>query len=295
MTRRSLLAAALAAVPARSGSRICRDRLSAITDEIARMPADAIAFARQYGLRWLELRNVPGTRREYFSLPEAELRQAAGEFAAAGLRLSFLNTSMLKYTLPGTQPANPRVRLDSPRFGKRLEELSQAIAAARILGVDKIRVFTFSRVAEPELLLPRLAEVIGELVRVAEKAKVRLLVENEGSTNTATAAETAALLKSLRSPALGVNWDPLNGSRFQEQPFPEGYRRLPVKRIGNVQVKGRSILPGEQRLDWAAILRALAADGYRGQIGLETHIAGEGLIQASHDAMRELLRLAEAS
>jgi len=295
MTRRQLLAAPLAAIPVRAGQRIGRSRLSAVTDEIARTPADAIAFARQYGLEWLELRSVPGSRREYFTLPEAEARAVAAEFRAAGIRISFLNSSMLKYPLPGTTLANPRARTESPRFDKRLEELKQAIGVAHILGVDKIRIFTFTRTQEPEKLVERLAEIIGPLARVAEKEKVQLLVENEGSTNTATCGETAALLKLVPSRALGVNWDPLNGIRFPEKPFPDGYRLLPMKRLGNVQVKGKSLLPGPELMDWATILRTLAKDGYRGQVGLETHIFGDGQIQASHDSIREMLRLVEAS
>ncbi len=295
MTRREWIGTTLAAAApaAADDHRIGRSSLSAITDEIARSPAGAIDFARQYGLRWLELRNVPGARGEFFRLPEDELKTAARELEAARIGISFLNTSMLKYMLPGTEPVNPRARGGSSRFDQRLVELRQAIEAARILGASKIRIFAFSRVAEPEKLLDRLAGLIAEMCRIAEKEDMRLLIENEGSTNIASCAETAALLKRVSSPALGVNWDPLNATRMEEIPFPDGYEKLPKDRIGNVPIKGRTVLPGPERLDWAAVFRRLAADGYRGQIGLETHIFGEGQIQASHDSMREILRIVE--
>ena len=69
---------------------------------------------------------------------------------------------------------------------------------------------------------------------------------------------------------------------------------LPKKRVMNVQIKGRSILDGPQKLDWRAIFDTLAKDGYKGQVGLETHIFGEVQIQASHDSMKEILKLVRA-
>ncbi len=296
MRRREFLAAGLACGQLRAAGRIDRSRVSAITDEIARSPQDAIAFARQYRLRWVELRGVPGGRASYFELGENELRQAARELADNGLKVSFLNTSMLKYMLPGTEPANPRA--NTPRaeamFARRMESLKQALDAAHVFGTDKVRVFTFARVQEPAGLLSRLADIVGEMTEVAARAKVRLLVENEGSCNVATCVEVAALLKAVPSPWFGVNWDPMNGLRFQEAPYPDGYALLPKDRLGNVQIKGRSLLEGPQQLNWAAIFRALEADGYAGQVGLETHY-GENRIQSSHDSMQTILRIVEPS
>jgi L-ribulose-5-phosphate 3-epimerase len=303
MTRREFLiasgAASLGAAP-----RVDRTRISVITDEAAPSPAEAVAFARQYGLKWVELRAVPGAKTYYQFLPEAELRAAAEELAAAGLRVSFLNTGLLKFPLPGTEPLRyrnetpearaKRVARDQAQFDRRMDELRQAIRAAHILGTDKVRIFAFTRVADPPSLLPRIAEILEPMVREAEREGVRLLVENEGSCNVATCAETAALLKLLPSRHLGVNWDALNGAAHNETPFPEGYHLLPKDRIGNVQIKGRSVLEGPQRLDWPAIFEAMARDGYTGCFGLETHIFGPELFQKSHECMREILRLVGA-
>jgi len=302
MRRREFVAAGLAAPGVLYGNnRIDRSRVSAITDEIARSPAEAIAFARQYGLKWLELRNVPGARVTYFTLPEEEIRAAAKEFDQNGIGISFLNTGLLKFRMPGTELARKREETpeqrakreaaDQRQFDSRLEDLRKAIRAAHILGTDKIRVFTFFRVVEPEALFPRIAEILGEMAAVAEREKVRLLIENEGACNVVSCKETAALLKLLPSKAIGINWDPMNGLAQKEPPYPDGYALLPKKRIGNVQIKGRSLLPGPQWLDWKAIFAALAKDGYQGQVGLETHIFDDRLIEHSHESMKEILRL----
>src|SRR5258705_6399289 len=109
MTRRELLIASLAssALFAKT-NKIGRSRLSAITDEIAKTPAEAIAFAKKYGLEWLELRDVPGRKTVYNELPEEELKTAAKEFKEAGIKISFMNTGMLKFGLPGTEPKRNR-------------------------------------------------------------------------------------------------------------------------------------------------------------------------------------------
>ncbi|MGH9719969.1 MAG: sugar phosphate isomerase/epimerase family protein [Bryobacteraceae bacterium] len=311
MTRRDLLLTSLAPVALSAKSRIERSRLSAITDEIANSPDDAIAFAKQYGLKWVELRAVPnkrgaeprpGPRGEYALLPEEAVKAAAAQLSAAGLRVSFLNTSLLKFTWPGTEPVRRRPETDEARarrlksegerFERRMEDLNKAIRAAHILGVDRIRVFTGTRVEEPRKLFGRMADVLGEMARVAEKQKVQLLVENEGSCNIATSAETADLLAMLPSKAIGINWDPLNEVSQKQAPFPGGYNLLPKKRIGNVQIKGRSVLEGPQKLDWKAIFSALDRDGYKGKIGLETHIF-ESLIESSHASMKAILSLLE--
>ncbi|MBI3683354.1 MAG: sugar phosphate isomerase/epimerase [Acidobacteria bacterium] len=300
VSRRGLLAACFA-MPLPGKARMDVSRISAITDEIARSSQDAVSFAKQYGLQWLELRNVPGTRKEYAWLPEAELRSEAKLLDDSGLRVSFLNTSLMKCVLPGVEPVRwakdpaekkaQRMRPEIEKFERRLEDLGKAIRTARILGVDKVRVFTGWRGANPEALLPRVAGIINEMAPVAEKEKIHLLVENEGACNVATSAELAALMRLAPSKWVGINWDPLNVTAHKEVPYPDGYNLLPKKRIGNVQIKGRSVLDGPQKLDWRAIFDALLKDGYKGQVGLETHIFGDGQIQASHDSMKEILKL----
>ena len=297
--RKFLLSGVAAAAAALASNRIDRSRISVITDETARSPEAAIAFIKQYRLQWAELRGVPGGKKQrYAQLPAAQVKQAARQFTDNGIRVSFLNASLLKYTLPGTEPVNSKSRRPDTgeKYKQHLDSLRNAIEAAQILGVDKVRVFTFRRVKDPAGLLSRIADIIGEMVEIATREKIHLLVENEASTNVATCAELVALMKLLPSPWLGINWDPLNGTRYHEPPYPDGYAKLPKQRIANVQIKGKSILPGyDEKLDWAAIFAALSRDGYQGQCGLETHIFGDGQIQASRDSMKAILRIVEPS
>ncbi|MFN7932738.1 MAG: sugar phosphate isomerase/epimerase family protein [Bryobacteraceae bacterium] len=302
LTRRDLLALAASTLPLSAAKgRIDISRVSAITDEIARSSKDAVAFAKQYGLKWLELRSVPGSKKEYFTLSEAELRAEAKLLDENGIRVSFLNTSLMKVMIPGIEPVRwqkepedrraARLKSDTEKFNRRLDDLQKALHAAKIFGVDKVRVFTGWRGPDVKAHLPRVAEIINEMAPLAAKEKTYLLIENEGACNVATSQEMAALVKMVPSKWVGINWDPLNETSQKDIPYPDGYNLLPKKRILNVQIKGRSILDGPQKLDWKAIFDGLMKDGYKGQVGLETHIFGDGQIQASHDSMKEILKL----
>src|ERR1700727_3859601 len=107
MDRRTFLAATVAAaIPSPAAPRrIDSSRVSAITDEVSRSPAEAIEFAHKFGMQWLSLRDVPSNDPKKISYHELEpdmLRQAKAEFKDAGIGISFLDTPFLKFTMPGT-------------------------------------------------------------------------------------------------------------------------------------------------------------------------------------------------
>jgi len=310
MQRRTFLASSLAAGAASTimhgatARRIDRARISAITDEIAKSPAEALAFAKEYGLKWLELRDVPHLaeepKRSYWQLDPAELAAAVREFKDAGIRISFLNTSLLKFGLPGTEPRrrtpetpdarDKRLPREQAQFDRRLDDLGKAIRCAHALDVPLIRVFTFSRIEEPDTLHQRVADILGEMARVAEKEGVKLLIENEASQNIGTSAELARFLKLLPTRTIAINWDSLNSLGLGEKPYPDGYDVLPKDRILNVQIKGKTVLDYPERMNWVPVFRALERDGYQGKLGLETHVANDVRVPQSHDAMKEILR-----
>ena len=301
MTRRQLLAASLFAPALWAKRRFDRSRLSAITDEIGKTPDESIAFAREYGLQWVELRNLPGGK-EYIYLDEPVLKATAASLRSNGLKVSFLNSSLMKFAWPGIEPARRRQEsaeaaakrkaAEGLRYERRMEDLKKALHAAQILGADKLRIFTGSRAAEPRQHYARIADILGEMAFVAEKEKIHLLVENEGSCNVGTSQESADFIKLIPSKWVGLNWDPQNSLGLKEVPFPDGYNTLPKKRILNVQYKGKGIMPdSKDKLDWKAILQALDKDGYKGCVGQETHIFDGTLIQAAHISMKEMLRI----
>ena len=302
MTRRELLAAGAAvATPVWARPHIGKLNISAITDEIGKTTDDSIAFAHQYGLKFIELRNAPEEKKEYVSLPEEKIKAHAARFASEGLKVSFLNTGCLKFAWPGMEPVRRRpeseeararrAAAEKARWEQRMEYFQKTIRCAHLMGVDKVRVFTGARVADPKSVYQRIADEIGELSKLGEREKVYLLIENEGSQNIGTSAELAAIMKLIPSRWVGLNWDPHN-AYGKETSFPDGYALLPKKRILNVQVKGKGVMPSSpEKEDWKAIMQALEKDGYKGKIGLETHIFDGTLIAAAHTSMEEIMRI----
>jgi len=276
-TRRDLLARSTVVLAARglwaARSRITKSRISAVTDEIGRTQADAIAFAKQLGLQWVELRNVPETKKEFTLLSEPELKRYATELAANKLKVSLLKTNLLR----------------SP--GRAKDDLARAVTAAHILGVDKIGVFTGARMADPAMAYPAIVKSMEELVPVAENAGVRLLIENDPSQNIGTCAELKAIMELLPSKSIGFNWDSQSALALNEaSPWPAGYAQLPRARMWNVQIRSESLSDGPHQMNWRALMDALERDGYQGEISVATENS-DGTFEKANDSIREVMHI----
>lgn len=303
MLRREFLAASVAAPALWSAPKAFdMSRISFITDETSASPDDAVAFAKKFGLKWVELREVPGAKdKTYSSLSEPELKAAAKRLREAGLKVAFFNSGGTKYPLPGTEPVNAAKMAAGWRekaqlqFDQRAEQMRRQIAASHAFDCNLLRVFAFARVTDAEKLFPRIADVLGELGEIAKKEGSRLLLENEPACNVGSCAELAGLIKLLPESTFGMNWDANNGQSMKERPFPDGYALLPKKRIEHVHMHGRTLLDPEKILDWRTIFAALVQDGFKGKAGLETHYFDGTKIEKSHLCMKELQRITGAA
>lgn len=265
-------------------ARITKSRISAITDEIGRTQTDAIAFAKQFALQWVELRNVPGSKREFAFLSEPELKRYAAELAANKLKVSILKTSLLKFPWPAPD-ANDK------RWDSRKDDLARAIAAAQIFGTDKIVIFTGARVANPATAYPAIVNAMEELIPAAENARVRLLIENDPSQNIGTCAELKAIMDLLPSKSIGFNWDPRSALALNEAlPWPNGYAHLPRARMWNVQIKSEGLSDGPQQINWRRVMEAMERDGYQGEISLATDTS-DGTFEKANDSLREVMHI----
>jgi sugar phosphate isomerase/epimerase len=294
MTRRQLLAGAAAlavAAPLSAKTRITKASISAITDEIGNTQAEAIDFAHQYGMSFIELRNLPESKKEFAKMTEPELKRSAVELASAKLKVSFLNTSMMKFNWPGLDPAATVTPINQKKWDSRKDDLANALLAANILGCDKVRVFTGSRVAHPETTYKLIVQTLEEFIPMAEKARVHLLIENEYSQNIGNSAESRDILGMLPSKTIGLNWDPGNAQELKEIPFPDGYALVPKDRILNIQFKASNTLYGPDKMDWKGVLEALEKDNYEYKLGLETHGDAALRMEHAHASMDEMMHV----
>jgi sugar phosphate isomerase/epimerase len=217
-----------------------------------------------------------------------------------------MNTSLLKFTWPGMEAARAprndtperkekRIATEQKRFDARMDDLGKALTAAKILGCDKVRVFTGTRTADPKSTYARIAEVFTPMIDEASRHKIHLLVENEASQNIATSEEIGEFMPLIKSPWFGYNWDPNNAHTAKEVPFPDGYKKLPIDRMMNTQVKARDLLPeySADNIPWHDVMEALQKDNFKGHIGLETHIFDGTLIPKANLAMKEIMRIVD--
>jgi sugar phosphate isomerase/epimerase len=165
---------------------------------------------------------------------------------------------------------------DQPRLTEH------AFKIAKKMGAPIVRVFSYWRTLKPEECFEAVVKSLRKLAEKAEKENLIIGLENEHACNIATGEETGKLLAALDHPALKVVWDPANALVAGENPFPEGYARIPAGRIVHVHAKDCRVhdhkaewLPlGEGSVDWPGQIAALERDGYTGWISLETHWPG---------------------
>ena len=260
-------------------------QVGAVTDEFSPDDLDrALDAMAGLDMSFAELRVVGG--RNIVELTDAEVDAVRARVEARGMRVLSIASPVLKCTLPDAPPVAPHIQQDmfsssygfddQPRLARRAFEIAER-AGARI-----VRVFSYWRTIDPDACFERVAAALRDLAEQAGRRGLVVGIENEHACNIATAAETARLLAAVELPALQVIWDPANAFAAGETPYPDGYERLPVPRIGHVHAKDCSVaghVPvfgpfGEMGIDWRGQFAALVRDGYRGGISLETHWQG---------------------
>lgn len=284
-------------------SPLSRFKLGAISDGFSQDFEEALKIMKSYGLSWVEIRNVFGIYNTEAS--PAQIQRIKDLRDKYGFRVSVIDSAFYKCTLPGTRPVNSEN--DNYPYPKQMDLLKRACDRAHALGTDKIRGFTFWRVAEPGKLSERIADELGKAAEVADRAGMRLVIENEEACNAATGHELAKILKMAPARNLGVNWDVGNGYARGEVSFPDGYDALDKKRIWHMHLKGMACdanlkncsetFAGQGQIDLAGQFRQLLRDGYQETMSLECEFKAPGLshLDTTKRSLDGLLRVMTAA
>jgi sugar phosphate isomerase/epimerase len=284
-------------------------KLSVINDEITQDFGHACEVAAQeFGVQFIEIRAMWG--KNIMRLDAKEIAEARRILEKYKLRVSSIASPIFKVDWPGAPTSKFSPKRDQFgadfTFEQQDELLERGFELMRVFQVDRIRIFDFWRLDDQQPYRTAIDAKLKEAAKKAEKRGITLLLENEGSCNTATGAEAGRTLGAVRSANLKLNWDPGNAASRGEIAYPDGYSHLPKDRIGYVHCKDvvRSgdrfewMKMGGGLIDWAGQYRALKKDGYRGVVSLETHWRGAGTPEESSRqsmaGMKELLRRAGA-
>ncbi len=279
-------------------------KLGIITDEVD--PDLALVFERfypKYQLGWAEIRNLKldgSSKYVYKSATPDQLKQIKQQLDSANVKLSVLDTGIYKIPLPGTKPLSHNKSDLNPVTGeyeRQLDDLKRAADAAHTLGTDRLRIFDFLRVADPNAILDRIVEDLHKALDVAKQQDVTLLLENEMSCNTGSGSETAQLFSRIPDRRLMHVWDPGNCFEAGEQPFPKAWDQIDHSRIGHIHLKdaaGKSWKPiGGGEIDFHGQFQALKKMNYTGTMSLETHYrnAEKNIYTSSVESMDGLVKV----
>jgi L-ribulose-5-phosphate 3-epimerase len=258
--------------------------IAAITDEFSPDIESAVRSMSEIGMAGAELRMVFG--KNIIDLSDAEVGRACEIVARHRLKIVSIASPLLKCILPDSPEIDARFQQDvfaaTHAFADQPRLADRALEIAERTGARIVRVFSYWRTVRPEACFERIARALERLAGQAALHERTICIENEHACNIATGGETARVLEAVAHPNLQMVWDPANAYISGETPFPDGYRRLPVERIAHVHAKDCRVAGhspiwcalGEGGIDWRGQIRALAQDGYRGWISLETHWAG---------------------
>lgn len=279
-------------------------KLGIITDEVdADLGRVLRDFYPKYGLHWAEIRNLKLDGKNqyvYRSASPEQLKSIKKQLDDAGVKLSVLDTGVYKITLPGTTPLGRNAQDLNPtqgEYARQLDDLKRAADAAHALGTERVRIFTFRRVADPSTVFERIVEDLHKALKVAKEKDVTLLVENEFDCNVGTGEESAKLFQAIPDKRLMHNWDPGNCFEAGEEPFPKAWEEIDHSRISHIHLKdaaGKRWAPvGAGKIDFVGQFNALKKIKYEGTLSLETHYrnAQKDPYSSSVESMDGLVRV----
>jgi len=254
--------------------------ISAFADEIATGLEEQIAVLQRHRVGALELRSAWGVN--VVDLGPERLDRAARLLAAAGLKVSAIGSPVGKAPIEGD-------------FEAELVRLRAAIDAAKRLGTQHIRVFSFfipdgRHVDFRDEVLRRMSS----MAREAAAQDLVLVHENESYIYGDDAHRCRDLMDSVGSPSLKMVFDPANFVQVGVQPLDEAWpvlreyvRHFHVKDAVSVDRTGLQPYPshipegrlmdsirpageGEGRL--AELLLELGNQDYEGYLVVEPHL-----------------------
>lgn len=215
--------------------------------------------------------------------------------------LAQINEILARYksTVSGIYTAVGKCSADDREKNKKnIGVFRSAIALARSVGTDRIRIFPFQRPGyteyEPSHLdeyLPRIVENLKPIIEIAESESIVLRFECVGSTLTYTAQDIRRVIDALGNPSCAkVIWEIDVASKAGESPT-EGYSHIRglvdevhVKANANTRIDPLDAVEGT----YEEAFGMLAADGFNGCATIEHWKGSEGILNGLGQ-LREML------
>lgn len=285
----------------------CTFRMAVITDELSQDFGEACEIASKHmGLGWVEMRSL--WNKNVTNLDAKEIAEARRILRKNQLRVTDLGSPLFKVAWheADKSSASNIGELDRGSFhnefgaSQQTELLDRSIALCRQFRTDRIRCFDFLKLEDQRPYRDAINATLRSASEKCAKRGISLVMENEESCNTQTAAQAVEVLRAVPNANFLLNWDPANEAAVGGNPFPQGWNLLPKNRIGHVHCKDVVLKDGKFTwapigggvMDWVGQFRALAAIGYHLGVSLETHWHGPGTKEESTQKSMEGLKSA---
>jgi 3-dehydroshikimate dehydratase len=245
--------------------------LSAFADEISPDPQEQIDVLKACGVRHIEFRSILKTN--VLDLSDLQITEFQSLLDRHGFRLSAIGSPIGK------------VRIDQP-FEPHLQRFRRAVELCKVFGTPNVRIFSYyppegadwSQVeaAHQQEVFDRLAAK----VRIAEKAGVRLLHENEHRIYGDSPERVKRIFEKVPSPALRGVYDAANYVFCGYDPLAgwEATKDVTVHLHIKDWIAGQNhgCLAGEGQGRWPVVINDAVARKYDGFATLEPHLLGGG-------------------
>ena len=245
--------------------------LSAFADEISPDPQEQITVLKQCGVRHIEFRSILKTN--VLDLSDLQIAEFKSLLAKEGFRLSAIGSPIGK------------VHIDEP-FEPHFKRFERAIELCKAFDTPNIRVFSYyppegtdwnqAEATHGQAVFDRLAAT----VRLAEKAGVRLLHENEHRIYGDSPERVRRIFEKVSSLALRSVYDAANYVFCGYDALKGWETTKDVTAHFHIKdwIAGEAhgCLAGSGQGRWAAVITDAVARKYDGFATLEPHLLGGG-------------------
>lgn len=238
-------------------------RIGVITDEVSQDFEEAMRFCAEHGLECAELRSA--WEKGPFDFSEEDI-----------LKIKEISD---RYKIPISAISTPvfKCEYNEENICRHTEGLLRMVKYAKILGADKLRCFNFlkSENVSDEMVWQAFCRGYAE----CGAAGITIMIESEPTTNARACRDIARLVRYVNKPYFKALYDPGNNIySTDEVPFPEGYEEIQdslchihIKDAVRINGTAVGVAVGDGAVDYAGLFRRLFADGYSGDVMLETH------------------------
>ena len=237
-------------------------KLGVITDEVTQDIFEAAAFCKRYGLQCMEVRSVNDHSPFDFTDQDiADINAAAKEY---GLTVCAISAPLFKCDFD-----------DDAAIALHIENFEKCAQRANQIGAKMIRGFDFW---DSGIDIQKRAEKYKKITEICEKYDIICVIEADPSVHSNTPQLTAQLAKEINSPYVKVLFDPGNEIWVTGKASDDAYdavkpylAHIHIKDADIIDDKPDGVKIGTGLVDYKKLFSRLIADGYSGNVMLETH------------------------